>query len=668
VDEDSNKIAYVIDDPFAMERVFIATDDGIFERPLFPATGGVSRDLDVNDVEFGRDSDELFIATDEEIFSTDETGNLRDTIVDIANSKLINFNDITLFREDSMIIFSAENVSGDRGVYLAVRNINTPGAPGFIIPIIDWPGSDEVHPTIHATGNVMVFASNTIDRDGGTEPGPNQINQLYAASNINTLIDFGVTPAISSDPLILQRDRRIDVDRPNAYLGGQYPKYSSDPTNFTIVFEGLDGALNSLGEIARTTVTPPFASGPAVQPRFPTPDPGITPPPTPEEAPDEQIIQTSRSDFDFQGDGWVLNAGDLFGVPQQPPLSSTAGGALTLISFQNNVNTFGLFTSEERFLRLNQAEDTLNQTSLSNHYMVRYYARRTVEDPTRSATFVGRVTSDDGQNIQEVRVQSTTPTNPYLPDFDAFTTVDFLFHPNVDIFNQPLNELAYQVQFGIENFDIQNDASAGFLVDRIDIFRLDPATIEEVGTIQVYEFDDQDDIDSFAFTGNGIFGEPDFDTDNGSLSISINDESSNFGSFVSQDGAVIANPVGVSGELFVRMRVDLSTTESNGSLVPDLQFTLTDLDNNFQQSNRILGVADADQIPSSGNNKSYYTYFPIDSFFSNELFELDAIWDAFSINQSGATGTSSTPINLERVEFDLIRIEGYPAVDSTVNE
>ncbi len=661
-DGNSSLMAYIIDDAFALNHVFIATQDGFDERPLFPATNGVSRDTQYTDISLSPFSDEILLTTETSVVSTDPEGTFAEVILSTQGTKLRDFQDIVPIANDSAFVFSAVTTQGDRGIFLAAKNISTPGAPNLLLTLADFPNSDEFHPTVSPNGRYLIFASNSVDQEAGTPPTASSLPRLYFVSDLRNLIQYGSELSITG-PLNLARDQRLGSTTAT-YPGARNPQFEFTNTaigsNLKIAFEGIDSASQPIGEIAVSTLAQIANNNFPLRNRFDAPL--VNPFPVEEEVVDGLLSQISRTDFNTKGDGWkiVVNSTDSF----EDPLTSRQGGALTLLS-SGNSNTYGFFESPKQYLRTISPAFTLSNLDEFNHYLVRYYVRRTSPNAAQAPIFRGSVVSTDGQDTHVINVTpSVDANNPYTPELSTFSEVDLLFQPNPMRYRAADFNRYYTVTFELLNNTPGSDPLGGYVLDRVDIFRLEENAVEEVGNIETFEFNSQSERDMWSSTSSGSLPAPIFSSNNDSLSISVNNTTNTNAAWSSDADAVEVNPVGVEGDLYVRMRTDVTAAQTTVAALPVIELTLQDAEGKLSATHRINAVAGTSTpnsiAPTTGNERRYYVYWRLAPELQDAIQDLTATFRVISNNRPGV---SNGAVSLQNAEFDLIRIDGYPEVD-----
>lgn len=662
-DGNSSLIGYIIADSFANEHVFIATQDGFDERALFPAVNNTSRDVRFTDIELSPFSSEILLSSESDIVSTNPTGAVQDLIISTKGTKLRGFRDLISVSNDTGIVFSAITTQGDRGIFLAVRNLSTPGAPNLILTLADFPNSDEYQPTISPDGRFLAFVSNTVDQEGGTVPPADALPQIYYSTDLRQLIEFG-TPMETEGPITLPRDERLATSTP-AYPGGRHPQFevsnnSAQPGRYRLAFEGIETANTTIGQIAVATITGAGSTGFVDRIRFDSPE--VSPFPVVPEVTDSLLSQSSRSDFITKGDGWeiVVNSTDSFAEP----LTSRQGGALTLLS-SGNSNTYGYFQSPKQYLRTIPPSFSLSGNDQFNQYVVRYYLRRTSANAVQAPIFRGRIISTDGQDTHEINViPSVDANNPYTPSLTTFSEVDLMFQPNPFRYNAADFNRYYTVTFELLNNTPGSDPLGGYVLDRVDIFRVEQNAVEEIGTVENFEFATSAETDLWQSTTTAGSPAPTFSTNNGALSITVNNSSNTVASWSSKLNTVEVNPVGVEGDLYLRMRTDMAAGQSTVAQLPVIELTLQDAAGRMTATHRINGVtgtSTANSIaPTNTNDRRFYTYWRIAPELQNEISDITA---TFTVKSVSRPGTTALPVSLKNAEFDLIRIAGYPEVD-----
>lgn len=662
-DGDSSLLGYIINDAQSLNHVFVATHDGFDERPLLPAENGISRDSHITSISFSPFSDEILLTSETAIEVTENSGTILDTVVSTKGTKLRGFQDAVSVENDAAVIFSAITSQGDRGIFLLAKNLSSPGAPNLIFTVADWPNSDESQPTISPDGRYIAFTSNTIDREAGTEPTASTLTQLYTSANIRQFLQFGAVLVIDG-PLELVRDERV-VNSSPTFPGGRYPKFeffdlSKSTTKLRLAFEGINSNSDVVGEIGITSILRPASGDVSPLTSFITAD--IDPLPSDDEVLDNLASQVGRTDFNTKGDGWliVVNSADSF----SDPLSSRQGGALTLLS-SGNTNTYGMFTSPVQYLRATPPSFALTNIDQFNHYLVRYYVRRTSVNAVDAPTFIGRVISNDGQDTHEVRVSTpSSVNNPYVPSLETFTTVDLLFQPSPFRYRAQDFLRYYSVTFELLNNVAGSDPLGGYVVDRVDLFRFEENTVEDVGTIKSFEFSTQQETSQWeTFTTVGTPA-PTYSVANGSLSITLNNSTNSVASWRSKTDTIEINPVGIEGDLFLRMRTDFGAAQTAIGQLPVLELKLEDASGRFSMMhsiNSVAGPTTATSIaPTVNNDRRYYTYWRLSPGLQNEITDLTATFTASSVNRPGTTAQA---VSLRSAEFDLIRFVGFPQSD-----
>jgi hypothetical protein len=659
IDYDSSLMGYIIDDPSALERVFISTQDGFDEYAIFPVENGVQQDADIKDISFSRFSEEIYLSTESEIIATEPTGTLREVLLSTAGTKLRGFQDVISILNDTSIVFSAINTNGDRDIYLVARNLSTPGFDNLILKLAAWPNSDETSPSVSADGKVLVFASNTVNREEGAIPTANDLTQIYLLADLDLFLQFNNGTVISETGLALQRDLR-KLEGVTNYAGGRFPQF--DPTfgaytpgQYRIVYEGINANSDVAGDIAVIEVNGIKGDEANISDQFfPEDEPNFAIQP---EIRDNIISQIGRTDFNTLGDGWTFTAitNDSF----SDPLASRAGGSIQLISSGNN-NTYGFFASPQEYVKMFPSEFALTQASDFNSYLVRFYVQRTSTNAVESPHFRARMISVDGQDEHEVTVRTPVGlVNPYVPALDTYTPVDLIFQPNTARFNTGEAARFYKAQFELLNTTAGDDPFGGYKVDRVDVFRLEKNTLQEVSTLRRFNFDAPVELTEWAPVVTSGSPAPTLQGAADGLSIRVNGSTNTVASWRSLVDTVEAVTTGVEGDLIIRMIATVDAEQTSASQLPVLELKLQDQNGLFESVHRLNPITGG-LAPTSGNTRRYQTFWRVSPGLKDQILDLQGEFQVISVNKPS---TTSSPITLREVEFDLVRIPGYPAVD-----
>ncbi|MDX1972097.1 MAG: S8 family serine peptidase [Candidatus Sumerlaeia bacterium] len=659
IDYDSSLMGYIIDDPSALERVFISTQDGFDEYAIFPAENGVQKDADIKDISFSRFSEEIYLSTESEIIATEPTGTLREVILSTAGTKLRGFQDVTSINNDTTIVFSAINTNGDRDIYLVARNLSTPGFANLILKLAAWPNSDESSPSVSPDGKVLVFASNTVNREEGAIPTANDLTQLYLLADLDLFLQFNNGTLISDNGLALQRDLRKLQGATN-YAGGRFPQF--DPTDgaytpgqYRIVYEGINANSDVAGDIAVIEVNGVEGDDAVVSDQFfPDDEPNFAIQP---EITDNIVSQIGRTDFNTLGDGWTFTpiTNDSF----SDPLSSRAGGSIQLISSGNN-NTFGFFASPQEYVKMFPSEFALTQTSDFNSYLVRFYVQRTSTNAVEAPHFRARMISVDGQDEHEVTVKTPVGlVNPYVPALNTYTPVDLIFQPNTARFSTGEAARFYKAQFELLNTTAGDDPFGGYKVDRVDVFRLEKNTLHEVSTLRRFNFDAPVELTEWEPVVTSGSPAPTLQGAADGLSVRVNGSTNTVASWRSLVDAVEAVTTGVEGDLIIRMIATVDAGQTSATQLPVLELKLQDQNGLFESVHRLNPITGG-LAPTSGNTRRYQTFWRVSPALRDQILDLQGEFIVRSVNKPS---TTSAPVTLREVEFDLVRIPGYPAVD-----
>ncbi len=668
----NNWLMYVKDGQGVSESIFLVRDDGFDERPLIPMTPGETPidDGTVSAV-FARSSPTALFTNGSEVYSVDQDGTNLEFIIDSGSSKLTNFTDLASDPTDSIILFTANNKSTTSGIYYTIRGLNAQGSSAYKDDVIDWTGTNELQGDVSPTGSYLAFASNRTSVNDST---PSSNYKIYILTNLNDTINFNRPSTITA--VNLNRDIRLSASGGTTYASAFHPSFS--PSGQYIAFRGLlAGQSTSLSEIGAVQYSVGSLNPIPQVETYPTPPANQTPYPTMTPNKDDRITQSSRTIFDTAGDGWIFgtDSPDIF--PLLPPDHATSSGSLSLTSSTGtNQNTFGYFTSPPKFLPLfpDRELQDLPSNQLGNlhtmqsfHYLARYYVRRTTPNALLAPTLRGRIHSADNQEYHAVIINSTDANGMRIPSVDSAAAVDVLFQPAPHMYKLPQHLRHFSVSFDLLNIDPNDDPTGGYIVDRVEIFRIPEDAVEEIGTIKLYTFDTPDQFNDWGVNSgpNPLgFTDPTYTQGASSLEMSIDDPEFTFGYWQSKPGKLIVNPVGISGKLYVRMKAVVSADEANPYKVPQMRIWMADESYAGVSSHGMVDTSASQVVlPSQNDPRTYYAYHEIPDG-NTDPFGILATWDAFSFEDaSDSNATSTEKVRLESVEFDLVRIRNYPQTE-----
>lgn len=675
-DPKSALLMYVADSSPNEPRIYMVTDDGFDERsviPFDPQTMSAPLDRNAQEAIFVHNTESILFTDRNTIwFVPIDTTDL-EFVIDTASVKLNtgkpdieDFRDLVLDpQSDSMIIFSAfDRDKGDYDLYFTLRGINAPGYAATYFPLVDWDGSQEVQCVMSPNGQRLAFVSNSIDMGQGAPPPAGAPYRIWLLDNVQETILFpGTAPIFTL--VDLPRDIRLERVGQESYVNALYPTFR--PDGAAITFSGYTAAITSgRGEIASVPV--PARSTSPISTPFPyDPGPGRTPFPPPDPEPVEQLIQQSQYTFQTGNDGWQFRTATEVGLAA--PLPSSSGGRLSLQASNNNTNTYGYFVSPQHALQLFDNSRVLTQTGqpLSERqgplYLLRYYIRRTTTDVDKAPTLRVRVNSFNFEDYHTLVINSVG-SNSMVPGTTT-TAVDMLFQPNPHIYALPRIDQNYYMSFDLLNIYPDDDPNGGYILERLDIFRVPLDVVEEIGGVRGYEF--ISDFERSHWTNYSFpetFTAPTFSFGPSRLEMSTDDPENTFGQWQNLPGTLQFNTTGLSGKVFVRLTARAGSEEPNPRKVPEMRFRIARDDWSYTADQGVVGIGSGTLIPSAGNNRTYRTYLEVPEGLSG-LFGLHASWDLLSFETFPDDGLRTSPakIFLDSLTIDLIRIQGYPEID-----
>lgn len=695
----TSRLLFVVDTPPGKARVFTATDDGFDPQPVFPfnpATMTSRIDAGVREAIFARKTETLVLTDNTTIFTSKADGTDQRFVIDTSVLKATNFRDLSTDDSDQIVSFTATTRDGHDDIFYTIRGVNQPGFEGFSRPLVAWPFSNEVQGQFSPDGRRFAFSSNAFAVGGGTTtPAPGAPYRIYIIDNIQDVIFFMDTPDYTGtstpDPLddvryastfAMRRDNRLIVQPDPAnlfYVAGSYPRFS--PTGSKLTFVGFLETNRTLGEIAivdlpaRTLPADPIATKPPAVTPAPTPTPFPTEPPQST----DNIVQTGQYVFDTAGDGWIFVPVSWLAAPSH----STAGGSLQLVSQNNNALTFGSYVSPPGALRMfpfdilgadrNDFEAGMPispplEERQGPLYLLRYYVRRTNSVANQAATLRLRVNSENFEDYHLLVVNSRG-TLSRVPTLNTALAVDMLFQPNPWMYALDSNRQAYRLAFDLLNIEAEDDPNAGFILDRVDIFRVPRAQVETLDAFKMYTFSAAQRADWTTHVFPTQFAVPTFSTSSDRLEMTPPSPADNsHGMWQNIPGTIMVDANPYDGALFVQMTARAGATSENPFKVPEMRFRLAE--ESFQAVAiqgvvQVRGHGTGKLIPTANNERLYRVYLKVADDLVGET-RLHAAWDLLSFesltNAQRPTDEDTSKIYLDSLQFELIRVNNYPAI------
>ncbi len=699
VDPKTGYILYVKNGGNFEPNMWITSSDGYGERALLPiGEGEIAQDRGTRSAIFGRTTETIVFTNGDVIESVNTDGTNRQFVFESSDSlKLGNFDHLSSGVGDAFIVFSATNPNDDRGLYYIPRDLNTSGLDSLLgseeLLLFDWPNSDEREPNLSPDGSLLVFASNTIDQDGGTVPPPNSPYRIYVTSSrfIDQILwgEENLMPAVQE--VELRRDTRFlsSPDPVQMYAAGRFPVFGE--SNERIAFTGFVSEQAELGEIAIVDIADPAFIDPNVPPSFsPLPREPLA---AADAEPDNRITLTAMSKFDINADGWTFRVDSGFTAP----LASSENGNLELIANGNNTSTYGFWLSPDKYMapitvpledEIQNAVDAfvdqtgrqptaeeLNDIKIRLEfplYLIRTYVRRTTDDPLESPTLRVRLNSRDLQEFCYIENISTTGFG--VPDKDVTRPIDMLFEPSPLLYELPERDRGYHLALDITNFFSGDDPNGGFVIERIDVFRVPQGAIENLGVVKAYTFNSQSQISEWRSANTNPpagFNLPQFTSTEGRLGMSVLDPTFTYGTWelIPGAGAVQVNPVGIDGKLFLKYGALLEADETSPFRVPQIRVRLSRWDYAYNVIRGLFGLGSGSMMPLQGQPRLLNVYLQVDQEFGAPL-PYNAGFDVLSIEDFSEQPeiqpeqeTSSEFVYMDSARFEVIRVANYPEAE-----
>lgn len=716
-DPRSNRLMYVADKEEGKPRIYILTDDGFDERPLF-GTNNIGADAEALEAIFSPARERIYFTDGVSIFMANPDGSelekLFDGFPEDEPEKFTEVSSLTLSADDAILMFSARRGdSPGRGIYYTFPAANVPGAPQFVAPLIKgWNeeiNSDWLHPHISPNGRRLVFVSNTIadplDPTGGPVPPLESPYRLYLIDNIEErlLFDLEAAPrlitAVRDTRSLPSLDENGDDDgngndngngdqgrrASESYISVLHPQFFN--SNGDIALLGYPTAVNPVvnrefGEIATLRLPARVVDPqPTPTPFEPEPTPFPTPTPTPTPPPLERVTMISQYTFDTAGDGWVFSSPDFYTTP----INSVSTGSLELRLPGNNINTYGYFRSplkavaimnypqilEDTFVDENGIEQARPPLSdrIGPHYLVRYYIRRIgADNPNTAPDLRVRVNHFTLQDFH-MRVVPPLGTAALTPPQGEPAPVDLLFHPSPHTYQELSTDRFYTMAFDIFSFDESRDPESGYFLDRVEVYRVPPSALTNVGRFLTYTFEDESEFDDWFFEDGSKWG---FDPMipepiPGRMGMRAPDSHNRISTWTFEFPKTI-DVTNVSGKLFIRMTARVGTDETNPFEVPDMQFGVAQGDYNNATISGLVGIKSGRFMPRQNSPRTVRVYLDIPLGTQGD-FDFDAFLHGIAVIEHPSfdpemeiVPKSSESIFLDEVHFDLIRVADYPPV------
>ncbi|MDK2970444.1 MAG: thermitase [Candidatus Sumerlaeota bacterium] len=696
-DVKTSRLMYVIDAPAGLPRIFTATDDGFDEQPLFaydPASTTPRPDANATEAIFGRSTNVVLFTDGTTINSCRKDGTLVRFVTDTSVHKVTNLRHLSLDDSEQIVSYTGTQRDGTDDIFFTIRGINSSGVLGFYREMVAWPNSSEREGQFSPDGKRFAFVSNALTPGGGTTPPAGAPFKLYVIDNAQDIVTYGsgsatVAPRYAGEQadfsLPMYRDNRLvaqPVPANPTYVSAAYPRFSPDGSKLLMV--GFLETNRDLGEITTLRLPARKVADEPVATNTPAPTDSPTPTPYPTETPEptDNIVRTAHYSFDTAGDGWSYGSSPIFNQPTH----STASGSLELTATENT-NTYGSFVSPAAALRmypydiLGTDADAFNagltidpplEEREGPLYLLRYYLRRTNIPAAEAATLRMRVNSETFEDYH-LLVLNSLGSLSRIPDATVSTPVDMLFQPNPWMYGLESSKQSYRLAFDIINADPTDSASAGYILDRVDIFRVPPVQVEELGTFKSYEFEGTDVNDWLTYEFPDQFTPPIFSTSTGRLELAApSPPTSVFGTWQNAAGTIGVDASPHAGAVFIEMTARAGAEDPNPFKVPEMRFRLAE--DSFQAVaitgvTEVKGFGTGKLIPTQGNERLYRAYLKVSDDVVSQT-GLHAAWDILSFEDlAGETDPnyvdSTEKVYLDSLDLSLIRVNNYPAVSTT---
>ncbi|MBI5154892.1 PD40 domain-containing protein [Candidatus Poribacteria bacterium] len=652
----TNLIMYVTDGDSTGGRIFLVRDDGFDERRLTTEDDGAI------EATFSNDTDTVVFTTGSAIYTERLDGTNKTFVLDSAGTELFNFRSVTLDASDEVLAFTASDADQEVDLYWALRSGSLPGEPA--IPprkLLNWEITTERQPRHSPDGTRIAFVSNRLSV---ASPSPSSGNYIYILDNAKDVQQYGVSPLVQ---LVTPPREDLDDLGPVSYPSAEHPCWLADGSHFAFVGR-TNVSMGDSGEIAIMRTPFKLSQGPVTTPTpFPSPTATGTPVPTATPVDTNNISLMNQYFFDTGGDGWTF--GSVPSVHNEPAHSTLSGSlSLTSIDDQNEQvnNTFGFFDSPRNALQLFPFTEVRNPEDPFDHrqgplYLYRAYVRRTSADALRAPTLRIRVNSSDFQS-NFLAIMNSLGANPPMPDTTQPTAVDLLFEPPVAIYNLAPTQQTYSLSFDLVNFEALDDPTGGYVLDRVEVFRVPQSRVQTIATIRDYTLDVAEDHDDWELRGvPEVFDVPNIYHTAVSFAAQITNPNRSYGYAATYPDRLTVNPAAADGKLFVRMRSQASSSQPDGKKVPHMRFRVMQSDFVRIAEQGAVPVGQSILLPNAAQPRFFYTYLEVGEE-KDDPFNIIAAWDviAFGQNQPAPSDTAF----LEQCKLDLVRINGYPAPDT----
>ena len=443
-------------------------------------------------------------------------------------------------------------------------------------------------------------------------------------------------------------------------------------------------SAQGLGEVAWVKLTPRVLGGELPPPVDPTPTPYPsptvipTPPPTQTPSGDSQIFSIGHYDFDSVGDGWQFYKSADFAPPIARTQSTTGETYLELTANSDNTNTFGFYASPPRALDLFPFDPS--STPAPDYYLFRGYLRRTTDDPSMSPGLRLRVNSRDFQSYSTVESYSVAELFA-VPAKDTLSAMDLVFQPPREIYDLTSDYENYTLSFDLLNFMPEDDATGGFRLERVDLFRITSGSTGNLNVVgsadtkmkptDLYSSPDEAQAGILSLWESGglpskytvpvlSFGTYAIGADgyHGRFSGQVvAPASANFG-FWSTLPAMLSVNVPSGGPYFLRLQTTVSSSAAAPLSNPEIRYRISSARFSTTATHGIVPTSEANLTPSSGNSRTHLTFFPIPQGVSGD-FPIMIGWDLMSF--LNWPETNSDPVYLDSVQLDVVQFTNYPA-------
>lgn len=384
------------------------------------------------------------------------------------------------------------------------------------------------------------------------------------------------------------------------------------------------------------------------------------------------IFEVVTYDFEADMNGWIY----LAIPPYAEPAHQHANGVLELTAVNTTEITVGswvtAFNHSIPITPFDPMSDATQTGELkereSDHYLVRYWMKRSVADPAEVPLLRLRVNSSNFQHYHSLDYNNA-PDNQFLPSAAEFTALDLLFQPHPYMSTLPGDQLYYYAAFDIISFPNGADPAktGAYQLDKVEVFRIPRQSVKTVTPVKSYDFTtdgQKQEWTSFSFAPT--FAAPTFSSEGTRLAMAAPNPDSAFGTWQNNIFTIGADVSAATGKLFMKSKWRAGSDEPNPLKVPHLRYRSMPQNFHVVAVTGSIDIPPGDWHPKQGDDRIFYGYLEVPPVVDGGIYWVHAAWDIMSFESFAseedrqAQETSSLPAFVDELDFDLVRIDGYP--------